>query len=465
MRPRSLFGRMVLILVLGLVLAQALGFAIHRWDRERMFFKNYAAQTAQRISDIISLLDQLSPAGRERVIAILNTRRWSASLSAAPEPLLYSAQDQGLAEFGRAVKPLISSRNHSVGVHQNTYAVAAQLSGGGWVTLGYRRDATIVPDVLLWTWLAVAIVIVVVTLIAARWVTRPLSVLAKAAESLGRDIDRPPLAETGPSEVRRAARAFNTMQTRLKQFIEDRARTFTAMSHDLKTPITRMRLRAEMLESPALKAKFAADLEQMQSMVDSTLAFMRGMQDDEAPRPVDVAALLESIQADAQETGQGFAIEGQTAAPYHGKPLALKRLLSNLIENALRYGGNAKVLIADDLQNLRIRVRDSGAGIPDAELERVFEPFYRLEASRNRQSGGTGLGLSIARTIAHLHGGDILLRNLAEGGLEAMLILPRRAVVAVRDNERFELKARRSPSPLDADGWGEGDHQPGERRA
>lgn len=474
---RSLFGRLVLIVVGGLVFAQVIGFAIHQWDRERMFFRNYAAQSAQRISDIISLLDTLDDKGREKVIAILNTRRWSATLSAAPQPLLDAPQDQGLAEFERAVKPLLGARTHDAGVLAGTYVVEAQLARSGWVTLGYRRDLIAVPDILLWTWLAAAIVIVIVTLIAARWVTRPLSVLANAAEALGRDIDRPPLAESGPSEVKRAARAFNTMQIRIKQFIEDRARTFTAMSHDLKTPITRLRLRAEMLESPALKAKFTADLEQMQAMVDSTLDFMRGMQDHEQSKPVDIAALLESIQADALETDQRVIIEGAASAPYIGKPLALRRALSNLIENAVRYGGDAKVIVAEGEQRLEITVRDSGPGIPETDLERVFQPFYRVETSRNRVSGGTGLGLSIARNIARLHGGEIVLTNLAKGGLEAVLTLPRREVVAVRENERRE-KARRSPSPshspLEGEGrarpgvlesGGEGGHRPGERRA
>ncbi|MGH8728508.1 MAG: ATP-binding protein [Burkholderiales bacterium] len=446
MRPRSLFGRMVLILVLGLVLAQALGFVIHRFDRERMFLKSNAAQTAQRISDIVSLLDQLSPASREKVIAILNTRRWSANLSNAPLSLSTLPQDSGLAEFERAVKPLLSSRQHSVGAQQGTYSVAAQLAGGGWVTLGYRRDAIIVPDVLLWTWLALAIVIVIVTLIAARSVTRPLSVLANAAEALGRDIERPSLSENGPSEVKRAAHAFNTMQTRIRRFITDRARTFTAMSHDLKTPITRMRLRAEMLESPALKAKFIADLDEMQSMVDSSLAFMRGIE-DEASNRVDVGALLESLKYDHEEIGHSVIIEGGAMAPYCGKPLALKRLLNNLISNAVQYGGIATVVVADDSQELQIRVCDCGPGIPEADLEQVFEPFYRLETSRNRGSGGTGLGLSIARNIARLHGGDIVLANLRDGGLEATLTLPRVEHTAERSLESISPGRRKSVIP------------------
>jgi signal transduction histidine kinase len=465
MRPRSLFGRMVLVLVAGLVFAQALGFFIHRWDRERMFLRTHAAQTAQRISDVVSLLDTLEPAAREKVIGILNTRRWSAQLSDSP-PALAQPAEARLAEFARAVQPLLAAREHQVGVREQTYVVSAALAGGGWVTLGYRRDASIVPDVLIWTWLAAAIAIVVITLVAARWVTRPLTALANAAEALGRNIDRPPLEERGPSEVARAAHAFNGMQTRLRRFISDRARIFAAMSHDLKTPITRLRLRAEMLESDALKTKFASDLAEMEAMVNSSLAYLRGVQDHEASQPIDVRALLESLQADTLETGKCVTVEGGAATPYTGKPQALKRVLSNLIENAVRYGNEARVIVEDDHEGLRIRVRDSGPGIPESELERVFEPFHRLEESRNRESGGTGLGLSIARNIAQLHGGDIALRNLPQGGLEAVLTLPR-SVAAVRDNE--QLKPRRSPSSspsrLEGEEWGEGDHQPGERHA
>jgi signal transduction histidine kinase len=425
MKARSLFGRLVLVLVAGIVLAQALGFFIHRWDRERMFYRTHVSQTAQRISDVVSLLDTLEPAGRQKVIAILNTRRWSAELSDSPPTLATPSQDAGLAEFARATKPLLASREHRVGMLSDTYVISAALSGGQWITLGYRRDASIVPDALIWSWLAVAIVVVIITLFAARWVTRPLSTLANAAEALGRDIERPPLDERGPSEVSRAARAFNDMQSRLRRLIEDRARIFTAMSHDLKTPITRLRLRAELLQSDALKAKFTADLAEMEAMVNSSLAFMRGMQDHEVSQPIDVRALLESLQADAQETGGRVLIQGEAVQPYEGRPQALKRALSNVIENSIRYGGGAKVIIDDSSSCLRVRVLDTGPGIPESELTRVFEPFYRIEDSRNRASGGTGLGLSIAQSIAQLHGGDIALRNLPEGGLEATLTLPR----------------------------------------
>jgi signal transduction histidine kinase len=258
-----------------------------------------------------------------------------------------------------------------------------------------------------------------------RWATRPLKVLADAAEELGKDIHRPPLAESGPVEVARAARAFNTMQSRLARFIEERTRALAAMSHDLKTPITRLRLRAELLDDALLRAKFTGDLEEMESMVGATLDFMRGIDTGEAPRPIDVQALLESLQADLQETGGRISIEGNAAGPYVGRPQALKRCLANLLQNAINYGGSATVAVDDNADRLEIRIRDEGPGIPEQELERVFEPFYRLEGSRNRETGGTGLGLGIARSIAEAHGGHLRIRNCAEGGLEAALTLPR----------------------------------------
>ena len=197
------------------------------------------------------------------------------------------------------------------------------------------------------------------------------------------------------------------------------------MSHDLKTPVTRLRLRAEMLKDAELKAKFAADLELMETMVNATLDFARGMSDREVFQPVDIMALIESIQADAEEMGQCVAVGGRVVEPYSGKPLALKRCIGNLVDNAVKYGQRAAVMVDDDGRRLQIRVLDAGPGIPKAELERVFEPFYRLESSRSRESGGTGLGLAIARNIAHLHGGELALNNAHGGGLEALLTLPR----------------------------------------
>jgi signal transduction histidine kinase len=198
-----------------------------------------------------------------------------------------------------------------------------------------------------------------------------------------------------------------------------------AMSHDLKTPITRLRLRSELLADPQLRAKFTGDLEEMESMVGATLDFLRGMENGEPAHPVDTMALLESLQADMTEMGGQVRIEGNALAPYPGKPQSLKRCLANLLENAIKYGKSARVIVGDDSARLEIRIQDEGPGLPQAELEKVFEPFYRVEGSRSRETGGTGLGLTIARSVAEAHGGTLVLRNRLEGGLEAVLVLPR----------------------------------------
>jgi signal transduction histidine kinase len=308
------------------------------------------------------------------------------------------------------------------------FVVQVPLADGALVTFDSRQPAETVswPWRLLLSLTVLLATVIVLTLVAVRWVTRPLKTLAQAAEELGRDINRPPLDESGPLEVSRAARAFNTMQQQLANFIRERTRIFAAMSHDLKTPITRLRLRAELLDDPVLKAKFENDLKEMEALVSTTLDFMRGLDNGGAPQPIDVGALLESLQADAVEVGGEVAIEGRPLAPFYGNPQALKRCLGNLISNAINYGKSATLVVEDAVEHLRIRVRDRGPGIPQDELERVFEPFHRLEASRSRETGGTGLGLSIARSIARSHGGDIVLCNLPEGGLEATLTLPRR---------------------------------------
>jgi len=262
-------------------------------------------------------------------------------------------------------------------------------------------------------------------LLAVRWATRPLQALADAADALGRNIASPPMAERGPVEVVRAARAFNTMQLRLAAYLRERTSVLAAMSHDLKTPVTRLKLRAELLPDPGLRLKFTRDLEELESMVAATLDFLRGTAGLEPAQPVDMEALLASVEADLSETGHVVRIEGRSLAPYTGHPVALKRCLRNLVENAVNYGKAAEIVVDDDPQRLRIEVRDRGPGIAPAELEKVFEPFYRLEGSRNRDTGGTGLGLTIARSIAQAHGGQLTLENRPEGGLLARLTLPR----------------------------------------
>jgi signal transduction histidine kinase len=264
-----------------------------------------------------------------------------------------------------------------------------------------------------------------------RTITRPLAALATAADAVGRGKAIEPLKERGARELKRATRAFNAMQERLNRYLDSRTRVLAAMSHDLRTPITRLRLRVESIEDEALRIRCIEDLDEMTRMVRGALSIFRGLNDEEPTVPVDIDGLLDELQRRYAEVSASVAIEGRATAAFPAKPLALKRCLGNLVDNALQYGQHATIAVTDSADELTIRVLDDGPGMPEAELERVFEPFYRLESSRNRATGGTGLGLSIARDVAQAHGGSLTLANRSGGGLEARLTLPRLQSVTI----------------------------------
>ena len=268
------------------------------------------------------------------------------------------------------------------------------------------------------------ILIAILAYLVARMATRPIRQLAHAASALGRDIDHPPLAEAGPTEIRQAAYAFNAMQSRIRRQIQHRTHMLAAITHDLQTPLTRMRLRLEKVTDPELQQKLIDDLGVMHGMVREGLDLARSMDSSEKIQALDIDSLLDSVCADAADAGQDVVLQGNTRAFVMAQPGALRRCLTNLIDNACKYGQLARVSIALEQQRVAIRIRDRGPGIPEAELESVFEPFYRLEVSRSRDTGGTGLGLTIALNIAENHHGLLKLRNLAEGGLEVLLELP-----------------------------------------
>ena len=277
-------------------------------------------------------------------------------------------------------------------------------------------------------WLFIAlmlVVLLVITWMLVRWLTRPLYTLASAAKSLGKDIHEVSIPEEGTLEVRETARAFNAMQERIIRFIDDRERLFSAISHDLKTPITRLRLRAEMLDYDHSRERMINDLLELEELVKGALEFARGTDIHEAVEVIDVMDLLQGIEEEVELLGRQVHIEGHTDRLFEGKSLALKRCLSNVIHNAVFYGTKAWVRVEDTESELIIRIWDDGPGIPENEFDHVFEPYVRLEVSRNRNTGGTGLGLSIARNITHAHGGDLQLRNRMGAGLEVTIILPR----------------------------------------
>jgi signal transduction histidine kinase len=260
--------------------------------------------------------------------------------------------------------------------------------------------------------------------VVARMTTRPLKVLARAAQDLGQDINRAPLELKGASEIRQASAAFNAMQARIRQYIFQRTQMLAAITHDLQTPLTRMRLRLEKVSDAELQERLIGDLSAMQAMVREGLVLARSMDTTENMQMLDLDSLLEAVCADAVDAGQQVELKGHAGMALLGRPLDLRRCLGNLIDNAVKYGREARVCVDRVGGAARVRIRDGGPGIPPGELARVFDPFYRVETSRSRESGGTGLGLTIARNIAEQHGGSIALANHPEGGLEVTLVLP-----------------------------------------
>lgn len=466
--PSTLTGRLVLILLGGLLAAQLLGAWILLSERASAIYEASGLNAAQRIAGIVRVLDTLSLEQRRVILPALNTSGIRVAFTRAPEAATDADDENFAAARLRAVlrnalgadralrvavlaggaeymegmghmegmEPARGPRGGMMMQHAprfggppfgGAFSVQTQLLDGQWVSIAQRLpDESIAwPSKLLWTLGVLLVSVIVLSLIAVRLVTRPLAVLGRAAEDLGRNIERPPLAEAGPAEVRRTAQAFNTMQARLVRFLRDRAQMLAAVSHDLKTPITRLRLRAELIDDAVLKEKVIHDLEEMEGMARGALDFLRDANAREAAQALDVNAMLETLQADAESMGRDVQIEGTAKAPYPARPQALRRCVGNLIDNAVRYGKRARVRVRDSAKRLEIVVADDGPGIPKDRLAQVFEPFFRLDESRSRESGGVGLGLSIARDIARAHGGSLDLRNRPQGGLEAVITLPR----------------------------------------
>lgn len=488
--PRTLTGRLALVVVTVLVIAQLLSLAIHMHERGELLMQASGMRAAQQIVDIADLFESVGVAERRRIAQVLSRPPLSVTLDRAPIPkaevgtraamfetmlrrrlgdarvLATRITENGVVaqfplEKGTQWKGQAQPDGYPMGPSMRSGHVEG--SGGmrgpgmnylatpGVVLLAQvrLRDGSVVTfesgqpaQTLHWSYRilgTLAIVLIaamIVALVAVRWATRPLATLSSAAEELGRNVHRPPLPESGPAEVMRAARAFNTMQAKLIDYLRSRNQLLAAMSHDLKTPITRLRLRSALLDDPHLREKYDADLGDMEAMVASSLEFLRGVDASEAVRPLDMMAMLESLQADRVETGAQVTLEGTVLAPYPGQRLQLRRALGNVLDNAIKYGGMAHVVVQDDTRQLTICVSDAGPGLPEHELEKVFEPFYRIEDSRNRDTGGTGLGLAIARQVAHAHGGDLRLANRPGGGLIATFTLPRTTAPAALQSPR-----------------------------
>lgn len=449
--PSSLFSRMALILLAGLLVAQMSSFWLHSGERASVVAQTRGQNLAERIAEVVRVLEADDTSHRKATLAALQSSDMRVSFIAADQIL----QNMPRAQLITAIENHLGGPREmrstggrgpgmGEGMGQGMGAGAGQggranprnlpprsidvrLQDGQWIRISSIRsnEAPALSGDLYLQLLLTLLIVIAVVMIAVRQATRPLQQLAQAADTLGRDLDAPPLAESGPTETRRAAQAFNRMQSRIKRLVDERARALAAVSHDLRTPLTRLRLRTELVDDDKLRDQMAADLDSMAAMIDATLDYLRGLQDSEAPRLIDINALLQSLCEDAAVLGREVRLEGQAEAPYRGRLSALRRALQNLIDNAIKYANGARLRIEDADGELRLVVEDDGPGIAPAELSRVSEPYYRPDASRSRETGGVGLGLSIAKDIALLHGGELRLANRPQGGLQATLALPR----------------------------------------
>ena len=305
------------------------------------------------------------------------------------------------------------------------FKVGVRQSDGHWLVVEPK------PTLRFDSWQQRILLILLLSVIAvtplawlfARRLAQPITAFADAAERLGKDPRTPPLTITGSGEVVAAANAFNMMQERLRRYVEDRTAMVGAIAHDLRTPLTRLKFRIEAVPDD-VRPKLAADIDQMEAMIAATLGFVRDTNRPAERTKLELSSLLESVMDEAAETGGDTTVERAEKTIIEGDPVALKRLVSNLVENALKYGGRARGRAFSEDGMAIIEIDDDGPGVPPADLERVFEPFYRGEPSRNRETGGMGLGLAVVRSLARAHGGDVTLANRLGGGLRATVKLP-----------------------------------------
>jgi signal transduction histidine kinase len=471
--PRSLFGQTLLILLVGVVVSHLAGWWIYNSDREQAVRAVGGFAAAQRITNLTRLVEEAPGDWRQRIVEALSDQTLRVSLSAQPPSTALADDDSPVAEaiksfvveqlsLGAERAPRVSASlpegsmfagwhrildhrpmmepgpmmgrelmMHGFGTfgHFGGFGdlqVSVPLPDGQWLTF-----ATVLPErgpavsrQFLVSMGLMGIIILAVSVWAVRRVTAPLASLSTAAERLGNDLNAPPIPESGTIETRQASRAFNTMQARLQSLIDNRTRMLAAISHDLRTPLTLLRLRTENVEDTSEREKMLTTIAEMDSMVGATMQFARDEATTELRRPTDVAALVQSVVDDMADAGLSVSMDPAQSVVLDCRPDALKRAIRNLIDNAVKHGQLAQVAVNLAPESIVITIEDQGPGIAEQELERVFQPFYRIDSSRNSETGGIGLGLAIALSVIQAHGGELALVNRKAGGLRASVTLP-----------------------------------------
>jgi signal transduction histidine kinase len=458
--PHSMLAWFALVLAAGIVLSLVAVSTFHSFNRDEAVAALEDLRAAERIAAVARFLDHSAPPLRPLIAESISGS--SLFIAASPASMVDDASPPDTRT--RRLRDVIAARlvdmrwrdlrvDYGIGPDDSsdhfwswipslwrderkksdeilslqdrgeTFTVSLQLMDGSWLNFSFAS----VRSLPLSSWpqllALVAGIIAVMTLgiAALRVITRPIASLANAAEELGLGAKPHDVPETGLDEVRQAARAFNRMQRRIRRMMEDRTQMIAAISHDLRTPITRLRLRAEFVEDAEEQQKMLSDLDQMEAIIRSTLAFAREDSDTEPTTTVDLRALLQEVA----ESNPPARLATRDPCTLRGRPVALQRCFNNLVANAIRYGDTAQIALHDRSDAVEVTIDDTGPGIPEDRLEDVFRPFVRLEESRNRESGGAGLGLAIARSAVLAHGGAIALSNRPEGGLRTLVRLPK----------------------------------------
>lgn len=464
--PQRLISQMIALLLAALVLAQVANFLIFTDERRAAIRSVERTQILERTASLIDLIEHSPPDLHDRMVQAASSRKlyyWLSDTSQIPPDMQQGDHEwisrlkdllnkNEVSELRFMLPPQDGSWKKTIGeAPENVQSpilrsktsgpvfpfplsefdapgllISARLQDGRWLNAGMGITPSLgrwaLPTLISMLLTGGSICLIVVFMVQR--LTRPLQQLTEVAERVGRGESVTPIPEEGPVDIQQTIRAFNRMYERLQRFVQDRTRMLAAISHDLRSPITSLRLQVELMKDQEARGKMLDTLDDMQRMTEATLAFARDEASTEVSRSVDLSALIDSLCQDLGDMGMDVKFEGAQKMPYTCRPISLKRAIRNLIENAVSYGGQVEVKLRQHEMEFQIVIQDTGPGIPEQDFERVFQPFVRLEESRNKQTGGIGLGMAIARSIVRNHGGDISLGNTPGSGLMVTIHLP-----------------------------------------